>query len=59
MALRVGLVQEYGLAGAAAWSRSDGSDAIWQVFDDGLKKAKDYAAWKALQPTAEPVWKAK
>ena len=56
IALRAGLVQKYGLAGTAAWQREDGSDSIWKVFDDSLKKVKTYAQWLAARPAGTPVW---
>ena len=45
--LKSSLVQKYGLAGVAAWKRSDAALEIWGVLQKNLKEIESYQVWLA------------
>lgn len=54
--LRSALVQKYGLAGAAGWSRNFAEPQIWDVLNRNLKVVGNYQEWKRANENRNYVY---
>ncbi len=54
--LKSSLVQKYGLAGTAAWSKNFEEPEVWDILNKNLKEIKDYNEWLSLNKNERYVY---